>query len=201
MTEVRALAQRVIDLADGDANMGNFIIGSPLVGAIMLRGCARCYLGDPGWTSRCRAVHDDGPRVRPHVARVDAALQIHADRLTGCGCRTRQRCRRRLRCLRSRSDPATISRWPAPGTCAASCSLTDDGPQRDDAIALLAAAREAALQERFTLVAATWVDTCLADEKARVGDLDGAIELSRAAVEADYACGEMIVRAAPSPLW
>ena len=56
----------------------------------MLRGCARCFLGDHGLESRRRAVHDDGACIQSHVARVDAVLQIHADRLTGCGCQTRQ---------------------------------------------------------------------------------------------------------------
>ena len=75
--------------------------------------------------------------------------------------------------------------------------LIHGGPQRDDGIALLAAAREAALQERFTLLAVfAFIDTHLANEKIRVGDLDGAIELSLAAIEADYASGEMVVRAA-----
>jgi adenylate cyclase len=67
-----------------------------------------------------------------------------------------------------------------------------DGPHRRDVFALLAAAREAALQERYTLLAATGIDAWLADQKARAGDLDGAIELSPIAVEKFYACGDML---------
>jgi adenylate cyclase len=66
------------------------------------------------------------------------------------------------------------------------------GPGREGAIDLLAAAREAALRERWTLHTATWVDLFFANEKARTGDLDGAIELSRTAVEQDYAFADMI---------
>ena len=44
---------------------------------------------------------------------------------------------------------------------------------------LLAAAREAALQERFTLGAAAFVNLFVGNEKLRTGDLDGAIELLR----------------------
>jgi adenylate cyclase len=73
-----------------------------------------------------------------------------------------------------------------------------DGPQRNDAFALLDAAREAALQERSTLVAATFVDHFLANEKARNGDLEGAIELSRHAVEELYASGDKLMRGAAS---
>jgi len=49
MAEVLRLAQRVIDLADGDPTMGDLIIGSPLAMLIALRGAARWCLGVPGW--------------------------------------------------------------------------------------------------------------------------------------------------------
>jgi adenylate cyclase len=48
MAETVRLTQRMIDLADGDASKGNLILGSPLAAATMLRGCARCFLGDHG---------------------------------------------------------------------------------------------------------------------------------------------------------
>jgi adenylate cyclase len=68
-----------------------------------------------------------------------------------------------------------------------------DDAQREAAIPLLAAAREAALQERFTLLAATWVDLYFAREKACTGDLDGAIELALPALEVEYAIGDLIL--------
>jgi len=70
------------------------------------------------------------------------------------------------------------------------------GPQREDAFPLLAAAREAALQERFTVLVATFVDLVVAREKSSVGDLDGAIELARPAVEAEYTCADVMNLAA-----
>ena len=66
-----------------------------------------------------------------------------------------------------------------------------------DGLALLASAREAAIQERFTLATAWLVDTYLAVEKARTGDLDGAIELSRAVIEDGFASGGTIYVAWP----
>ena len=54
---------------------------------------------------------------------------------------------------------------------------------------MLVEAREAAVHERFTLPAAWLVDTRLAEEKARTGDFDGAIELSRAVIEEGFASG------------
>jgi adenylate cyclase len=50
MAEVLRLAQRAIDLAEGDPTMGNFIgMGSPLAAALASRGVARFWLGLPGW--------------------------------------------------------------------------------------------------------------------------------------------------------
>ena len=47
-------SQRVIDLADGDPFMGNFIFGSPLALALTSRGTARYWLGRPGWRDDLR---------------------------------------------------------------------------------------------------------------------------------------------------
>jgi adenylate cyclase len=58
-----------------------------------------------------------------------------------------------------------------------------DDPQREAGFALLAQARDAAVWERFTLQIVPVVDIHLAKEKARCGDLDGAIGLARAVVE------------------
>jgi hypothetical protein len=49
MSESLRLAQRVIDLADGDPTRGNIIYGSPLAMAIGMRGFARQCLGIIGW--------------------------------------------------------------------------------------------------------------------------------------------------------
>src|SRR6516165_7300430 len=49
VAEVLLLAQRVIDLADGDPTMGDLIVGSPLAMLIALRGAARWCLGIAGW--------------------------------------------------------------------------------------------------------------------------------------------------------
>ncbi|MGA9674241.1 MAG: AAA family ATPase, partial [Mycobacterium sp.] len=189
------LSQRAIDLADGDATMGNLILGSPLAGAIMLRGCARCCLGDPGW-------RDDIAQSATMARAIDLTL--------------------RAALLVFKYSVATNGAWLPDAAdsdetaevleiaersghdFALGCAryvrglvlLIHGGPQRDDGIALLATAREAALQERFTMGVFAFIDTHLANEKIRVGDLDGAIELSLAAIEADYASGEMVVRAA-----
>jgi adenylate cyclase len=194
ITEAVRLAQRVIDLADGDLTMGNFILPAPLVGATMLRGVARSTLADRGWTTDVEHATTMGRAFNPTLRALmlffkvmlipngislpeSAGLQDTAEVLE----------------LADRSgDNLTLA--------CARCNrgivlLADDGAQRDEAIPLLAAAREAALEERFTVLAATWVDLLFALEKARTGDVDGAIELARPALEFEYACGDTILLA------
>ena len=45
MTEALRLAQRVIDLAEGDPTKGNLVMGSALALAIAMRGFNRLCLG------------------------------------------------------------------------------------------------------------------------------------------------------------
>jgi adenylate cyclase len=68
--------------------------------------------------------------------------------------------------------------------------VNHEGPQRAEGFELLEAARKTASQERYTMFSVVSIDTHLAKERVRVGDLDGAIELSRGAVEAELTCGD-----------
>jgi hypothetical protein len=52
--DVLGWSQRVIDLADGDPSMGDFIFGSPLALAFAQRAMARYCLGGPGWRDDMR---------------------------------------------------------------------------------------------------------------------------------------------------
>ena len=53
-SEMLRMAQRVIDLADGDPSKGNFLFGSPLALAFAQRGVARWTLGRPRWRDDLR---------------------------------------------------------------------------------------------------------------------------------------------------
>jgi adenylate cyclase len=196
MTETVRLAERVIDLADGDATKGNLILGSPLLAATMLRGCARCCLGDSGW-------RDDIDQAATVARGFDATLlalvllfKYFVTVTNGVwvpDAKAMHETAELLELAERSGDNFTLA-------CARyvrGVALTAyEGAQREDAFALLAAAREAALQERFSVAMATLVDTHVANQKIRAGHLDGAIELARAAVEDEFASGEMIVRAA-----
>src|SRR5258705_7864583 len=69
-----------------------------------------------------------------------------------------------------------------------------DGREREAGFALLAQVREAAVQGRFSLQMVPVVDIHLAQQKARSGDLDGAIELARAVVGDLFGSGGAIWR-------
>jgi adenylate cyclase len=189
LAETLRLAQRMIDLADGDPSKGNLILGSPLAGAIVLRGCARCALGHPGWRGD---IDDAATMVRAFDATMRALILFFKyfscipDGLLLPDAAALQETAELLEVAERSGDDFTL-------TCARSVHglslVAHDGTQREAGLALLATAREAALQERFTLPAASVIDTVLAKEKARAGDLDGAIELSRAALEEEFAYG------------
>ena len=73
-----------------------------------------------------------------------------------------------------------------------------DGPQREHGFDLLAQVREAGLQERISVMVVPVVDIQIAKERLRTGDLDGAIELSRAVIDDLFSRGEMIYRGPPT---
>jgi adenylate cyclase len=189
LAELLQLAERMIDLADGDPTKGNLIIGSPLAGAITLRGCARFNLGDPRWRDD---IDQSATMVRAFDATLRAVMLLFKYVLTISGGLTLpdvaalDETAELLEIAERSGDDFTLA-------CARFVRgltlLASNGPQHTDGLAMLATAREAAVQERFTMPAVWLVDTRLAEEKARGGDLDEAIELSRAVIEEVFASG------------
>jgi adenylate cyclase len=192
VTEALRLTRRVIDLAAGDPTRGNLIIGSPLVGATMLRGCARCCLGDPEWKAD---VERATTMVRAFDPTLQAIMLLFKYQLVPNGVwvpdvAALQETAQLLEIAERSGDNLTLA-------CAkyvrAVALAGYGGPQQKDATPLFAAAREAALQEQFTLVVAQHVELRFADELARTGDLDGAIEVSRTAYTKLRACGDVLL--------
>ncbi|OBH59117.1 adenylate/guanylate cyclase domain-containing protein [Mycobacterium sp. E2479] len=192
LTETIRIAQRTIELADGDATKGNLIIGSPLTGAIMLRGCTRCLLGDPDWKTD---VDQALQMVRAFEPSLRAIMLLFKYNLIPLGvwlpdAASVRETTEMLEIAERSGDDLTLA-------CAqyvhGVALVVHDPTRREEAFALLAAAREAALQERFTMGAATLVNYFVANEKLRTGDPDGAIELLRPSVEDQYARPEHVI--------
>jgi adenylate cyclase len=192
MAESMRLAQRVIDLADGDTTRGDLTIGSPLTVAIAIRGFARMCLGIPGWrddfshaiamarsfdaTTRVLAIMYKyvsgipiGAVLADAVALSDSAEMLHFAEQSG-------------------DDPALTMARLIRGLAL----IHRGGSERVAGFDLLAEVRKATVEERFTMTALPLVDSYLAGEKARTGYLDSAIELSRSSIEDMFATGEMM---------
>jgi adenylate cyclase len=191
--EVIRLAQLMIDAADGDARKGDLIIGSPMITAIMLRGLSRACLGDPGWK-------DDVDRATTMVRDFDPTMRglMALYKYSGLGSFTLpdatalQETAELLEVTdRSGEDLALQCARFVRGVIL----VRQGDPQRAEGFELLAQARESAARERFTMGVIEFIDLEVAKEKARTGDVDGAIEIARAVTEAEFDSGESIIRA------
>jgi adenylate cyclase len=180
--EVLRLAQRVIDLAGGDSTTGNLIVGSPLAVAIALRGAARWCLGIPGWKDdfhRAVAMARVDPITLAGVMYYIYPLAIPGGALLPDATALRDTANALELTERSGDELALhVARFARGITL-----VHQHGPEREAGFELLAQVREAAVQQRFTLQVVPVVDIHLAQQKARSGDLDGAIELARAVVD------------------
>ena len=192
MTEALRLAQRVIDLAEGDPTKGNLVMGSALALAIAMRGFNRLCLGINGWRSDADVAITMAARGDPktHVSAImykyvlavpNGALLADPD------------------ALRATADGLRIAEQVGDVFTLARAQLTrglvlvhHGGPLRQEGFDLLAQARGAALKEGFSMNALAIVDPETATEKARNGDLDGAIESARAAIDYMFETGAML---------
>jgi adenylate cyclase len=195
MAEMLRLAQRVIELADGDADKGNLIIGSPLTAAITFRGIARCFLGVPGWKDD---INQGVTMAREFHVTMRALVLLYGYGVGIAGALTfdaalLQETAETLADAESSGDDFVLA---AARFIRGVALLQQDGPGRAEGSALLSQARDAIQRERFSQAILPVVDTETAREMARNGDLDGAIELSRMAVEHEFDTGEMIYRGA-----
>ena len=192
MAEVLRLAQRVIDLADGDPTMGDLIIGSPLAMLIVLRGAARWCLGVPGWKDDLHQAIAMARAVDPTtLAGVMWCTYVHAIEngvLLPDATALRDTADTLARTEQSGDDFALDVARTARGVIL----VHQGGAERKAGLDLLAQAREAAIQERFVKLAVPIADIHLAQERARLGDLDGAIGLARAVVDELFDSGGSI---------
>lgn len=195
-TESLRLAQRIIDLADGNPTMGNLIVGSPLAFAIALRGSSRYCLGLRGWKEDLdqAVVMARGVDVTSYANTVmwKYIYAIHVGALLPDAA-----------ALRDTAEALEIAEHSGDNFAVDYARLSkavvlarQDDSHSETILALLAQGREASLRRGYTQNAVRIVDTELARQKARLGDVDGAIQLARAVVDYLFDAGEMITRGA-----
>jgi hypothetical protein len=194
MIEALRLADRLVDLADGDPTKGNLILGSPLSTAIAMRGHVKMCMGMPSWL-------DDAAESIKMAAPLDSTSYVFAllwkyvasipfGALPADATAMRETAEA-LRIAEQSSDDFILGM----GRLSRGLALVSrDGQERLAGLDLFSQARDAAMTERFSLSALTIVDPEFAMEKARTGDLDGAIDMARAVVDGAYDSGDMIWR-------
>ena len=191
MTEALRLAERVIELADDDRAMGYMFMGSPLAGAIRMRGLYRMCLGIKGWRSDAEAAITMAAPLYPtsHVAAImyKYILSIPVGALLADSVALRETAEALQIAEKAGDDFTLVQAQLARGLVL----VHHDGLQREG-VRLLTRARDAAVKQGFTMNALALADPEIAREKARNGDLDGAIELSRSAIADMYDTGAVI---------
>ncbi len=187
------LAQRAIDLADGDPTRGSLgPIRSPLAMAILMRGCCRYCLGLSGWRedldqaiAMARGV-DLMSLIVPVVYKYRFA--IHAGALLPDATADRDTAEAMEMADHSGDDFAVDGARVSRGLVL----INQGGSQRAAGFALLAQYREAHLRHGYAENVARTVDAEIAKEKARTGDLDGSIQLARTVVDYTFDAGDML---------
>jgi adenylate cyclase len=194
MVDVLRLSQRVIDLADGDPMKGKGINPSPLAMAIMVRGLAGCSLGSPGWK-------DDLDKAIAMASAVDVTSRIYVNPYVYLTTIPNGALLADADILCDTAETLTIAERSSDdfglATARAAHGLVlvqRHGEDRSSGFDLLAAARQAALQQRYEMTFVRMIDILTAKEKLRLGDIDGAEALSRAVFEDLFDTGLMLWR-------
>jgi hypothetical protein len=187
------LAQRVIDLAEGDPTKGSLgPIGSPLAMAILMRGSCRYSLGVPGWREDLDQATAMARSIDPTSIHVTVLYKYrfaaHAGALLPDAAADRDTAEAMEMAEHSgddfQVDAARVSRGLV--------LINQGGSQRAAGFALLAQFREANLRHGYAKNVVRTVDSEIAKEKARTGDVDGAIELARAVVDYTFDAGDAL---------
>jgi adenylate cyclase len=193
-TEALRLAQRVIDLSDDDPPLSHLVMGSPLEMATRRRGLTRLCLGIRGWGSdfdeaiRLAASFTPMAHAGAILSKYVVALPVGALPADAVALRETADA---LRIAEQAGDDYTIA---AAQLARGLVLVHHGGPRRKGGLNLLIQAREAALKKGFTMNAVAVVDPEIAREKSRNGDLDGAIELARSAIDDMFGRGAMFLR-------
>jgi adenylate cyclase len=185
VSEVLRLAERIIDLAQGDPTMGGKLqSGSPLALAIALRGLARSYLGISGWADDFRKAIT---MARPFEAVTRTGAMFHADIVATINgvvlpdettlCETAES----LTLAEESGEDVALGL----ARCNRAVALVHgENTSRETGVQLLAETRESAIARRYSMTGIQTIDVVLAQERLMSGDVNGAIELSR--VTADH---------------
>jgi class 3 adenylate cyclase len=197
--DVLRWSQTVIDLAAGDSTKGNFLVGSPLALAHASRGMARYSLGYPDWRDDLRhglpLAHRSDPASYAGVAGYVYLLGIPFGVLTPDDHALRE-IEDALRIAERSSDDVVVGFVRA--TLGIALMHRRGAADRDRGQQLGLEVGEALLKQRHNLCDLPIIDVCLARERSRTGDRDGAIPLMRAACDHLFRTGRLMLWGIPA---
>ena len=192
-SDVLRWSQRVIDLADGDASKGNFIIGSPLAVAFTTRAVARYCQGRPGWRDDLGHGLAMARRADPMSLATVIGWIYYPGIVNGVLAADD-------RAVREIEDALRIAERSGDDFALAFTRLTlgvalvhrDNAAERERGHELLAEVNDVFLHRRYILCELPIVNVYVARERARRGDHDDATPLMRAAVDDLVREGELL---------
>ncbi|WP_326545259.1 adenylate/guanylate cyclase domain-containing protein [Mycolicibacterium sp. ND9-15] len=181
-------AQAAIDLADGDSTAGSFMLGSPLALAYVFRGFARCTVGQTGWREDLDTAVTMARRADPtSLAVVTAYKYVNIGRRVVS------------------FDDAALNEITEVYQLAERCSedlplvllrmtlgvaLTQgDAADRERGLTMLTELCDTCVREQYAMNITPALEVVLA---VHGGDLDGAIERVRAALDELFNSGNFI---------
>ena len=193
MRDALRLSERVIELAAGDPTRGSLVVGSPLALAMAMRGVIKCCLGMAGWREEANeavAMAREADAITYVMATTYKYVPAQFGAIT-LDNKSLEATAEALRIAEESGDNFTVgfARYTR-----GLVLIHHGGADSEQGFAQLAAVRELSTQERLTMTMLPAIDTYFARRKARDGDLDGAIELSRNVVDGLYASGGMFAR-------
>jgi adenylate cyclase len=182
---VLALSQRVIDSADGDFVKGRMLTVSPLTTAIAYRGLSRCLMGLPGWKGdfarAIQAADEIEPAMRSGALWTVRLVPISNGVLLPDAIALRETAEI-LAAAEQFGDNFILDMARATRGI---ITVHQDGPVRDDGHKLLA--RLVGSDTYHFSNNLRVIQIHLAAEYARIGDVDGAIDMVRKALDELFA--------------
>ena len=198
-SDVLRWSQRVIELAEGDPSMGNFIFGSPLALAFTTRADARYCLGCPGWRDDLQQAMAMARSADPlSYATIPAFayfLGIPGGVLSPDDSTVRE-IEDALRIAEQSADDLALSN--AQATLGLALVHRHTAAERDRGQKLLAEVSDVFLRRGHNLCELPLVNVYVARERARRGDRDEAIPLMRTAVDHLFREGQLLGWAIPA---
>ena len=193
-TESLRLAQRVIDVADGDSTMGDFVIGSPLAWALTVKGAAGMFLGRPGWRDDLKVGIATARSVDPNARPLVQLYKYQAAVQNGAVLPDAQDVARAAESLEIAQRSGNNIAVAYALMNRATTLIHNDSDDTAAGLEFLEKAKEMFVDEQLTMTLRRMSNIEFARERTRSGDFGGAIDLATTVLARQFETGEMVFR-------